>query len=227
MGLDYTELIMQTEDTFGIEITDQECYHIITPQNLIDSIISKIDITKKTGCTSHRAFNILRGVLIREYSVPREEVKLESSLFDLIEIEDERGFWRSLKENMRGTMWPELLLPKARIYGKLSLYLLVFSAICILASPIEISLPFIVILYTVLLLLLEVKLYKPLSKYRNRINREHAIIKRLLPSVITSRRFLWKVETIEEEVKELVQAKMGKPEEYQKESHFFKHLGLE
>lgn len=45
MGLDTVELVLRTEDVFGIDLPDEECAQIITVGDLYRAVLSKLNLT--------------------------------------------------------------------------------------------------------------------------------------------------------------------------------------
>ena len=52
MGLDGVEMVMATEERFGITISDAEAELIRTPGMLIDLVVSKVHLNSERFCRS-------------------------------------------------------------------------------------------------------------------------------------------------------------------------------
>src|SRR5260370_42688860 len=76
MGLDGVEIIMRTEETFGIEIPDNVAQQILTPAALVDFVAAKVPMKPTEECLSQQLFYRLRRGF-------RSQLKALSSTFDL------------------------------------------------------------------------------------------------------------------------------------------------
>jgi len=76
MGLDGVEIIMRTEETFGIEIPDQVAQEILTPAALVDFVAANVPLKPTEECFSQRLFYRLRRGF-------RSQLRALSSTFDL------------------------------------------------------------------------------------------------------------------------------------------------
>ena len=82
MGLESVELVMSTEEAFGIEITDAEAGKIITAGDLYGCVMTKL---RQTGDSSpqpdaHAVWMRLRGVISEQLGVEIARI-LKSSRF--------------------------------------------------------------------------------------------------------------------------------------------------
>ena len=78
MGLDGVELIMETEDVFGIRIEDEEAEICLHPRDVIELIWSTVSHSEKAVCPSQRAFYITRRALVHAFGADRNAVKPDS-----------------------------------------------------------------------------------------------------------------------------------------------------
>lgn len=60
MGLDGVEIIIETEETFGIDIPNEVVERIETPGDLIDYVASSVDMTAVDECLTQQFFYRLR-----------------------------------------------------------------------------------------------------------------------------------------------------------------------
>ena len=84
MGLDAVELIMETEEIFGITITDAQAASIVSVSDfisLVQKAVGSTDIDRP--CLSQLAFHHIRLALTRATKAPRSRIKLTTSIKSL------------------------------------------------------------------------------------------------------------------------------------------------
>ena len=108
MGLDAVELVMRTEDEFGITLTDDEAGSIRTVAELYQLVLSKLDVTP--SCLSSKAFYRTRQALITCLQVPRREIRPSSDLESLIPEATRRQQWSEIAEHLK-LEFPHLQYP--------------------------------------------------------------------------------------------------------------------
>ena len=92
MGLDGVEIVMRTEETFGIEIPDQIAQQILTPAALVDFVAANVPMKPTEECLSQQLFyRLWRGF--------RSQLKALSSTFNLD---------TPLKEILHKDQWPQV-----------------------------------------------------------------------------------------------------------------------
>jgi acyl carrier protein len=116
MGLDMVELVVRVEETFHITIKDEEAEKITTVGALYECVLGKLGETEVTGCLSLAAFHRLRRALMSRFAVPRNSVRLEARVTDLIPPRARREQWRRLGEEL-GLKLPRLARPRWLAYG--------------------------------------------------------------------------------------------------------------
>ncbi len=52
MGLEFTEMVICVEESFGIQIKDEDTYHIETPGELKEFVETKVKLADRTTCDS-------------------------------------------------------------------------------------------------------------------------------------------------------------------------------
>ncbi len=118
---DVNAFFVAVEDRFGVSIADEiNSARVLTPKQLIDLIVTKVDSADSDSCLSQRAFYQVRRALVRSTGIPRAAVCLETSLEQLIRRKGRRRNWRLLATNLGARKWPEL-----RRKGYISLAVLV------------------------------------------------------------------------------------------------------
>jgi acyl carrier protein len=110
MGLDSVELVMAFEESFGVEISDEDAEKIATVRDAIDCIYAKVRHTPAQAgvCLSQRAFYRLRRAARASFGVERSEVRPPTPLEAIVPLDDRRNAWTRLKEAVGATDWPEL-----------------------------------------------------------------------------------------------------------------------
>jgi acyl carrier protein len=89
MGLDLVELVLYTEETFGIQIDDAEASQIHTPGELADYVAARI-LRGEGGaapCLSQTRFYRLRSVLMEILDAPREKIRPKTPLAELMQAD--------------------------------------------------------------------------------------------------------------------------------------------
>ena len=84
MGLDGVEIIMAVEEAFDIRIEDSEAEKILTPRNLIDLIMAKVQLSGSAVCLTHRSFNLVRGFFVRTFDRNRSALAPRTALRSLL-----------------------------------------------------------------------------------------------------------------------------------------------
>ncbi len=120
MGLDVVELVMAVEDTFGIELPDEEAQEVITVGDLHDLAMRKLEaVTSQEGkpaCHSGHVFYRVRRALTDCAHVPRRDITPQSDVqrffvaTDAGSPERRREAWKQLGDAL-GLRLPPLQLP--------------------------------------------------------------------------------------------------------------------
>jgi acyl carrier protein len=111
MGLDLVETIMEIEDSFGVEITDEEASRMTTVGDLFGAITSKLTLKQDAGpCASMRAFHALRKTLLAETDLKRRDLRPGAALASLFPITSRIPSWTRVRKASSLTL-PELDRP--------------------------------------------------------------------------------------------------------------------
>jgi acyl carrier protein len=111
MGLDGVELVMTTEERFGIEITDEEAEAVRTVGDLIELVSGKLSVGTESTCFTRKAFYLLRRTLMRITQTPRARIRPGTAVQALPEAADSKQFWQKLQTELGARNWPELEYP--------------------------------------------------------------------------------------------------------------------
>jgi acyl carrier protein len=91
VGLDIVELVLRTEDEFGITLTDAEAESAQTVGDLYQLILSKLDLTP--SCLSSKAFYCTPQALVACLNVPRRSIRPSSELESLFPETTRKELW--------------------------------------------------------------------------------------------------------------------------------------
>lgn len=108
MGLDYVELIMVTEETFGIEFSNDDVYSLDTPGKVVDYIYERVSQDKNGKCASQQAFYLLRKAIQSVFHLDRNAIKLETPIRNFIPNIKDGKSWFELQAALGARTWPEL-----------------------------------------------------------------------------------------------------------------------
>ncbi len=108
--MDSVELVLRTEDEFGITISDDEAAAAITVGDLYNLILSKLDVAP--GCLTSRAFYLTRRALVESLQVPRGSIRPATPLSPLLSGGTRRQQWQNIREGI-GLQTPPLRFPAA------------------------------------------------------------------------------------------------------------------
>ena len=110
MGLDGVEIVMAIEDAFAIRINDKEAERCVTPRDIIDLVMSKVQLSDEHVCLSQRSFHTLRRTFI-ERGIRRSRFRSSTSLDEIVPKQNRRHAWKSISEEIGTTTWPSLERP--------------------------------------------------------------------------------------------------------------------
>lgn len=123
MGLDVVELIMDIEDEFNIEISDEEAWQAITVEKMYQCILTKVQVSNSSLCSSQKAFYLLRKALIENFNIERKTITPKTKT-DLLFPKIQRGeLWEKVSVNVP-YKFPELTYPTNAIILILSISLM-------------------------------------------------------------------------------------------------------
>ena len=87
MGLGTVELVMETEDTFGVSIPDRDAERIRTAGQLTDwlmgALAKRLAVSRST-CASRNVFHELRRNLLSVFGVARSRVRVDTPIHELV-----------------------------------------------------------------------------------------------------------------------------------------------
>ena len=101
MGLDGVELVLRTEETFGISLSDEEVSLVQTPRQLTDLVMKHLATESSGVCASQVAFHRLRRSLMADFATPRQSVTPESRWSHFFPVASRRQNWERLSKALR------------------------------------------------------------------------------------------------------------------------------
>ncbi len=101
MGLDGVELVMAVEETYGIEITDEEAGKAVTVSDLYSLVLTKLRGAKVDRCLTSAAFYRIRRGFIDGLGINRRGITPETPLEAIIPREDRRQKWLRVQKATR------------------------------------------------------------------------------------------------------------------------------
>jgi acyl carrier protein len=110
MGLDLVEIVIGWETAFGISLSVAEANSMLTPRMAVNVIAAKLGAADgpSGSCMTLRVFNHLRRAFVDKVGVPREKVRLQARLMDLLPEDNRKESWRAVR-NVAGLKFlPEL-----------------------------------------------------------------------------------------------------------------------
>lgn len=127
MGLDFVEIVMEVEEAFNIKIRDDDVVELRTVGDFQHYICAQFEAKKSQRCASTTAFLRLRRALMAAAGIDRKEIRLESSVPELVPSSIRRSVWNQIEAEM------EMRLPELRRPGWLS-FAFFFSSILAFVS---------------------------------------------------------------------------------------------
>lgn len=226
MGLEGVELIMSIEETFGVEFSDEEIFEAVTPRLIGDKIFLKLQKTDEKTCLTQRAFYILRRSLMQLFNLPRDSVKPDTPINDIISPKRQHLAWEQIRSMVQARSWPGLNRPILLIW--ILSFITIFSGVLFtisLQANFDLSLSlFIGMLMTIQIGVLSAKVTTP---YRTRLPRWCKSIRDIVPYVITSDQIKWTRGQVSQVLKKTVIKQLDINEsDYSEDFHFVYDFGL-
>ncbi len=133
MGLDTLELLLETEERFGVSIPDKEASEIRTVGDLHEAVLRKLSVRNSQRCLTAMAFYRLRRALVELLGVRREQVRPDRSVGDVLPWYRRRQLWPLLASGS-GLRMPTLERPEWLREAIMSAAVLTFIAAPVLAA---------------------------------------------------------------------------------------------
>jgi len=227
MGLDYVELIMATEEAFGIKFSNDDVYSLDTPGKVVDYIYERVSQDKNGKCASQQAFYLLRKAVQSVFHLDRNAIKLETPIRSFIpNIKDEKS-WSELQSTLGARTWPKLRrtawLRHTLVITVLTLPILFFMYLYPKIGSEGAS-----ILSIITMIIVGIILYKLTKPLRNTIPNHGGCVKDLIQYAQTTSNFAWTRDGIASLFRQLVIEQLGISEsQYREDARFVEDLGVD
>jgi len=106
MGLDTVELVMATEEAFGLDIPDRIAERMRTPRDVVAFLHDQLPQSTDTGCLTQHAFYRLRATCARHLAVDRRDLAPALALTDLLAADDRLTRWDAIGADLGVRRWP-------------------------------------------------------------------------------------------------------------------------
>lgn len=142
MGMDLVEIIVRSEDAFGITIPDADATRITTPRELANFVSTKISLSNKPSCLSQQAFYFLRERFQQHLLFSRREFQPNTPLENLIPKKNRQLTWATLQTEVGADVLPDLARPVWLFWTLFTLTVFIFFyATITIWNALNISLP--------------------------------------------------------------------------------------
>lgn len=233
MGMDAVDIVMLTEERFGVEIRDEEAETLRTPRMLIDLVFAKLAHATAARCQSQRSFYLLRRALSVLSGTDRNAISPSTPIRSFVSSREERRFWERLRHETSARSWPSLGFSAAvTSAGKAAFVLL---SVCGLAAAGNLRLftgvgdsalsilifgllgPAVFILF----------MAKAMSGWKNYIPAQIVSARDIVPFVATSSLIDWSRDEVACGVREIVEDVLAPQGKYREDADFVRDLGLD
>lgn len=221
MGLDSVELLLLTEGEFQIAISDEEAAKCETPGMLTDLVYSKLRKSKEETCPSMQGFYLVRKVMIEKFGFPRELIKPETKLDELITRKNRKATWEKLLKSLSNgkTIYAPLKRPRW-----ISLLMVTLSLVAFIVAFMETESGSLSVIFS----LLAGSIFHGITTiFKVEFANEFMTVKALIRIVGTLDTKVWSRREVYDGVRKLVAEQLGVNEsDIQPDSHFVHDLGM-
>jgi acyl carrier protein len=221
MGLDGVELLLATEEEFQIAISDEEAVKCETPGMLTDLVYSKLRKSQNELCPSMHGFYVVRKKMMDYFSLPREMIRPDSRLDELISKKNRINTWKDFLRTLSDskTMYAPLSRPKwvkaLIVATSLSVFVITYF------KTDNGLLPFVALIITGFIIQVAT------SNLKVEFPGNFSLVKDLTRIVSTLDATVWQKEDVYNRVKEIVIEQLGvKESDVHPNSHFIDDLGM-
>ncbi len=130
MGLDSVELVIEVEETLGIEISNLEAEKIDTVQDFYDCAWKHVSNKKLAiaECYTQSVFYKIRQAVVENIKVDKASITPKTKIADIIPFENRRQIWQQLEDKL------QLKLPQLELRKPYNIILNAFGIKTILGS---------------------------------------------------------------------------------------------
>jgi acyl carrier protein len=106
MGLEGVEIVLGSEETFGIEIPNEVAARILTPAELVEYITSRVTTIPVEQCLTQQLFYRLRRGFKRQVAAFVTRFDLETPLSDILHKDQWHVVWAAIRADVGDADWP-------------------------------------------------------------------------------------------------------------------------
>jgi|SRR5882672_2529633 len=107
MGLEGLEIVLATEETFGIAMSDAVAAAIQTPAELIEFIATNVPIATSQECLTQQLFYRLRRGFRSQVPPMMEKFDLDTELAGILHKNQWNEVWLAIRATSGDSSWPE------------------------------------------------------------------------------------------------------------------------
>ena len=222
MGLDSVELILAIEEEFQITLTDDEVFKIETPNLLTNKVYSKLRKSKQEICPSIHGFFVVRKILINQLGIPREKIKPETMLDEIINKKSRKKTWKNLLFSISKGQNISAPLEK-RSWMKALITISILVTFILLMIEIEE-----IVLSLIPSCVIGIVLNFVILPFQSEFPKNYQTVKNLIRIVSTLDIKIWSRDEVYYQVKKVIIEQLDvKEEDVQPNSHFIYDLGMD
>lgn len=132
MGLDTVEIVLRVEETFGVDLPDDELGSVATVGDLYRLLLSRLD--GSYACLSSRAFYRVRKSMVEVLGVSRRSIRPSTELEALLGDGRRIERWKSIA-NLASLRFPRLEHPHWFDRAALAISAVIYLLACALVMP--------------------------------------------------------------------------------------------
>jgi hypothetical protein len=106
MGLDGVEIVMRTEETFGIEIPNEVAARLLTPAALVDYVAANVPLKATDACLSQQMFYRLRRGFRSQLKALSSTFELDTPLKEILHKDQWPQVWAAIRAEVGEPEWP-------------------------------------------------------------------------------------------------------------------------
>lgn len=107
MGLDSVEIVLQTEEAFGISIPDEAAERMLTPAHLISYLLDHVPTSPSADCLSQRLFYRLRRGFRAQVPALVGDFTIDTPLDTFLHKDQWPRVWAAVRATVGESSWPE------------------------------------------------------------------------------------------------------------------------
>ena len=133
-GEDIEGLILEIEESFGVEFADDEFAHVMTFGELCDGIINKIQLNNTDDCTSQQAFYKLRNAISVALNIDKKGITPDLLLAEILPKQSRRDDVKKIETILGfklGILSPKLWIEVTLIALFISSFIIAFFSLLI------------------------------------------------------------------------------------------------